>query len=412
MTTFGTIASVLRGEGLASALRRTNERLAEAVREQVLLARGVRTRSPQVPLLIVAAAGIAPRLGGVQTQLAARLEKERAQRAVALLRPGMLELSAPVPHARRVAGDFESGVREALAITGAETMQLEGLAQVPLPALLRLLESGVRVVLSLHDFSLFCARPHLFEEPDKRFCFYSEDLQRCHRCLLQSGDVPADAQRERRRQARRVLELASAVIVPSRFLLEEHRRLFSLPNLQAEIREPGIGPPAGTLTAGRAIAFAGNVKRHKGAQLLPEVARLSGTTIHVFGGGDEDLFRELRRHDSIVVHGYYRAGALPALLVRHGIGLLLFPSIVPESFGLVLSEAWQAGASVAAFDLGAQAARIREHGHGFLAPLEDGAAGLAAIVRAWNTHTPLPDSAAATPPKSSLRSSQSDQEHM
>ena len=52
-----------------------------------------------------------------------------------------------------------------------------------------------------------------------------------------------------------------------------------------------------------------------------------------------------------------RAGTLPSLLAEHRVGLVLVPSVVPESFCLVISEAWCAGAAVASFAIGAQQER-------------------------------------------------------
>jgi glycosyltransferase involved in cell wall biosynthesis len=185
--------------------------------------------------------------------------------------------------------------------------------------------------------------------------------------------------------ARAILTAAAGLIFPSRFLLDQHRRLFSLPDLEAEVIEPGVSAAA-VRHAGspRAIAFAGSVKRHKGAHLIPELANLLGDAdIHVFGGGDEELLRTMRRVPNITIHGYYRAGTLPSLLARHDVGLVVLPSIWPETHSLVLSESWLAGAAVAAFDLGAPAERIHQHGGGWLAPLETGAAGLAQIINQW-----------------------------
>jgi glycosyltransferase involved in cell wall biosynthesis len=138
--------------------------------------------------------------------------------------------------------------------------------------------------------------------------------------------------------------------------------------------------------APRAIAYAGSAKRHKGAHLLPELSReTAGVALHVFGGGDEDLLRTIRHLPNVTVHGYYRSGELPSLLRRHGVGLVVVPSIWPEAYCLVISEAWKAGAVVAAFDLGAPAERIRAHGGGWIAPLESGAEGLAKIVNRWRS---------------------------
>jgi glycosyltransferase involved in cell wall biosynthesis len=397
------IASVIRGEGLSSALRRTNERIGDGLHAAASRLRGAFAGVSESTILNVVASGTSVRLGGVQAQLAARLRVERDLRNVALLSPGLLEQTG----SRRIAIDLEAGIREALALTGAHAVHFEGMQDVPLPASLRLIESGIRVIVSIHDFSLFCARPHLVEEPTQRFCFYSQDFDRCDRCLRQTWDVPPDAQHVRRTQARQLLASATGVIFPSQFLLDQHRRLFSLPDLAGEVIEPGV-PELAIDTGGKrhAIAYAGSVKRHKGAHLLPDLARrLGDVDLHVFGGGDEDLLRAMRRVPNIIIHGYYRSGRLPSLLARHRIGLVVVPSIVPESYGLVISEAWLAGASIAAFDLGAQAERIRRHGGGWLAQIESGAEGLAKIIQQWRAGeitTNVPQSV-ASPTEAAMR---------
>jgi glycosyltransferase involved in cell wall biosynthesis len=394
------IASVIRGEGWPSAARRTGERIEEALHDAVLRARGTFVRTTaKATILNISVADVVPRLGGVPLQLLARLQAERTLRPIALLDPRGLELSTPTSRTVGLPGirptvelrdlAFESVVREALALTGASAIHLEGTSGVPFESVLRLREAGVEIVLSVSDFSLFCARPHLLEEPAARFCFYSEDLNRCHRCLEMTWDLPLNAQAERRRAARELLFAAKAMIFPSRFLLDRHRHLFALPDLAADVIEPAspAQPPAAPgEPQRRVIAYAGSVKRHKGAHLLPEIIRHVGrpdVEWHVFGGGDEELFRAIRRDRALRVHGYYRAGALPDLLVRHGVGLVMLPSIVPESFGLTLSEAWMAGVPAVAFDLGALAERIRDHGGGWLTPLAGGAEGMAGIVERW-----------------------------
>jgi glycosyltransferase involved in cell wall biosynthesis len=384
------IAEVIRGEGLLSAVRRTNERIAEASRNAALRARGAFVKAEEIAILNVSAASVSARRGGVPVQLIARLAAERTLRSVALLRPGALELSAPVLHTRAIAGDFESAVGQALSITGARSLHLEGTDGVPIASMLRLIESGIRVVVSVHDFSLFCARPHLLELPMERFCFYSRDLDRCHRCLRQTWDVTRDDQADRRAMGRELLAAATGVIFPSQFLLDQHRELFSLPQLAGEIIEPGVPAAGGDVRVADvrpAIAYAGSVKRHKGAHFVPDIVRLAIRVAdwHAFGGGDEDLLRAMRRVPSITVHGYYQHRRLPSLLARHRVGLVVLPSIVPEAYGLVLSEAWLAGAAVVALDHGAMAERIRRDGGGWLAPLESGAAGLAEIVDQWKS---------------------------
>src|SRR5260370_25427748 len=91
----------------------------------------------------------------------------------------------------------------------------------------------------------------------------------------------------------------------------------------------------------------------------------------------------MRRIPNFTVPGYYRGDTLPSLLARFGIGLVVLPSIWPETYSLVLSEAWIAGAAVAAFDLGAPAERIRRHGGGWLTPVESGVEGMVRIIEQW-----------------------------
>ncbi|HEX7828070.1 MAG TPA: glycosyltransferase [Thermoanaerobaculia bacterium] len=366
------IGRVLRGEGLASAARRTGERIADALRDARLRANATFTRSEGAAILNLSAWPIATRFGGVQVQLRSRLGAERAMRSVALLHPGGLLMSRPRWHTRAI-----HDVRHALDVTGAKAIHLENTDGAPLESLMHL---GVPLVVSIHDFSLFCARPHLVEEPIGRFCDYSQDLERCARCLQRT----ARDQAEHRARGRALLESAASAIFPSRFLLERHRELFSLPLNNAVVIAPGIGTNAPRANPGRAIAYVGAVKQHKGAHLLPQLIR-DDAQWHIFGGGDEALLRALRGRDNVTIHGYYRGGELPSLLVRHGIGLVVTPSIWPETFGLVLSEAWLAGVPVAAFDLGAPAERIREHGGGWLTPLASGADGLAQIIDEWRT---------------------------
>jgi glycosyltransferase involved in cell wall biosynthesis len=310
----GAVLRVLRGEGFRSALRRAGERVEEALL-------GTFTSDAGAAIVNVSATPVVARLGGVPIQLLNRLRAERALRNVVLLEAG--------------AATFEERVRA----SGAAAIHIEGTSELPLDAVLRLLDDGLRVVVSVHDFTLF-------DDPER---------------------------------ARQLLARAAAVVFPSRFLREEYARLG---DFDADVIEPGVpSVQVSVREERRAITYAGSVKRHKGAELLAEIA--GDEHCHVFGGGDEELLRTLRQRGNFSIHGYYRAGSLPELLARHAIGLVVLPSIVRESYSLVLGEVWQAGAVAAAFDHGAIAERIRMHGGGFLAPVSSGAAGLREVVDRW-----------------------------
>ncbi|MEO8383157.1 MAG: glycosyltransferase [Acidobacteriota bacterium] len=322
------IARVLRSEGTSSAIRRTGERAAESMRLQALLARGLFARDEHVPLLNVSGMPPVARLGGLPIQLRARLDEERALRDVALFYPNLLEVRS---HARRV-----RGLEEAVERTGARIVHVEGTFGVPLERVLRL---DVELVLSLHDLALL--------------------------------DEPEPLRRE-------LFSRARAVIFPSAFLRSAYGVAGEViePASPAPVVEPATGPRT-------RIAYAGSLKRHKGARLLPEIIAATNAEWHLFGGGDEDLIEAVRVLPRVTVHGYYRAGTLPSLLTRHRIGLALLPSIVPESFGLTLSECWRAGVPAVAFAHGALGERITRQGGGWLVPLDQGATGLRRMIGRW-----------------------------
>jgi glycosyltransferase involved in cell wall biosynthesis len=71
----------------------------------------------------------------------------------------------------------------------------------------------------------------------------------------------------------------------------------------------------------------------------------------------------------VFVTGFYKAGEAVPLICAQEADLAFLPSIVPETWCFTLTEAWQAGLDVVAFDVGAQAERIKERGAGSLIPL-------------------------------------------
>jgi glycosyltransferase involved in cell wall biosynthesis len=340
----GTVARVARTEGLGSVARRGAERISESLRLRLRLARGAFAPIGRAPLLNVLATPPAARLGGVQIQLLARLQEERALREVAFLHPGVLEISSRAWREPAFQPPLDRAIDEALARIGTRTVVIEGTHGVPAASLL----GFDPLILAIHDFSLF--------------------------------DDPF---------ARQLLERARAVVFPSDDLRHRHRSHFDTPLLNAHVIEPGLAPAPVSrrpTESRERVAYAGAVKPHKGGHLMPEIiAALPGVDWHIFGGGDENLLRPLRRLPRVKVHGYYRSGALLSLLARHDIGLALIPSVVPESYCLALSECWAARVPVVAFDHGALGERIRRHGGGWLAPLEGGTAGIVEIVNRWQS---------------------------
>ncbi|MBC7799954.1 MAG: glycosyltransferase [Gemmatimonadaceae bacterium] len=69
------------------------------------------------------------------------------------------------------------------------------------------------------------------------------------------------------------------------------------------------------------------------------------------------------------VTGEYAEADAVALIRAQEAQVVFIPSVWPETWCFALSRAWQAGLAAVAFDLGAQAERIRTTGRGWLLPL-------------------------------------------
>lgn len=412
-----TAGRVLRAEGLPALRDRLSDRWRERNRRQSFADAGSLRGLPPAPVLNLLSTVPTPRLGGLQAQLLQRIEAEAERRPLALLYPEPGAWRLEVAHdgrrlSRMIEGGeppspvaltdpvFESAVARAAAEVGARALHVEGLAAVPLGSLLKLAKEGIGLILSVHDFSLFCPRPHLLEQPQLRFCGYSRDPDRCRSCLAQDWPVAPGFQEIRRELARDLLLAAAAVVYPSDFLCRRYLELFpGLPAERQRVIEPS-GPAEAPAPAPerpvRHVAYIGSVQPHKGALVFEEVVRRLppgvAPSLHwsAYGGGDPEVLLRLRRFPRMKVRGYYRAGSLVERLRRDEVDLALLLSVVPESYSLVLSECFAAGVPVVAFDHGAIADRVKKHGGGLLVEPGAGAAGIAPVVEALANGLRLP----------------------
>ena len=403
---------LLRAEGPRGLGARLADRFDELRRRSV-----ERTVSPEaltragtpVPVLDVLATPLAPRWGGIPTQLRARLEEEARLRPTALLSPekgqwtlltshGGIRQRARLGPWQPVADPAESPraaigtLLEAVRLVGARLVNVEGVSGWPPGALLALAKGGPKVVISLHDFALFCPRPNLVEEPLFRFCDYSRNANRCRTCLSASWNLPGGFVEAWRASGEELLSSADAVVYPSEFLMRQHAILFpgARPRQERVIAPPAPGEGGVALSRPALktehdgplhVAFVGAYRPHKGALVFEELLRRFQANQarplrwSILGSGDPTLLVRARRLGANVV-GHYRAGGLTRLLHQERIDIALLLSVWPETFGLTLSECRAAGVPVLAFAHGAIGDRITAEGGGALVPPDQGAAGV------------------------------------
>jgi len=119
------------------------------------------------------------------------------------------------------------------------------------------------------------------------------------------------------------------------------------------------------------VCVAGAIGQHKGFDILLACARDAADRalpldFVLVGHSIDDA--ALLATGRVFVTGPYERAEAAELIARQGAGIGFLPSIWPETWCLALTDLWQAGLNVMAFDLGAQADRIRRTGRGVLLP--------------------------------------------
>ena len=329
--------------------------------------------------------------GGVQRQVAMRCDALRARGDMpivlrpVLARPLLLgtgacivDLDPPLPNlVFDVAGECAALVRLLAAyrprLVEVHHMLGHDHALMALPARL-----GVPYEMHVHDYASFCARVTLvgFE---RRYCG-EPDIAGCEHCIADAGrnideDIPVATL-----VARSAREFAGAtrVVVPSVDVAARLARHF--PAIRAVIEpwdaiRPRACPPPSPATAARprVVAVLGAIGIEKGFDVLLACARDAADRAlplrFVVLGHTTDDARLLATGAVFITGAYDTPADLDRLIAAESVDVAFLPSIWPETWSFTLSEAWEAGLHVVAFDIGAPAERIRQHGGGTLLPL-------------------------------------------
>ncbi|MGE0639774.1 MAG: glycosyltransferase [Thermoanaerobaculia bacterium] len=366
------VASVLRTEGVHGLAERLRERWDERRRRRSFRAATestLREAARDLAVVNILPFSLDPSNGGVAIALAARLDSERHRRPVALLAPGprgwRLELETPARRLVLRAGEsFEGALTLACEILPRAVLHFENLAGLD-PDLVAGKTRDRAVVLSAHDFALFCPRPNLVERTTGFFCGFCRDRPRCAHCLA-AADGTVEAHRS---GASRLAAAAIAIVHPSDWSRERHLELF--PELRSG-SQAVIAPASGADPGAAAdpprwppqhVAFVGQAAPHKGIDTFLAAAgrlraRHPGVRWSVLGGVGPSHAAQLRRL-GVEALGYYRARTLGDRLRRSAIDLAVLPSRFPETYSLVLDDCSRSGVPVVSAAIGALGPRTR-----------------------------------------------------
>ena len=247
------------------------------------------------------------------------------------------------------------------------------------PSVVRALkQSGVPVVMTLHNYRLFCANALLFR--DGRPC---EDCVGTHpwrgvqhRCYRDSAVASAFAAS--------TIAIARArgtwstgvdrFVAPSSFLREK-LVAGGIPAEQISVKPHGVDDPGartGRPSSSRSVLFVGRLSHEKGADtLLDAWAMRGGSGLELVLVGDGPLRERLEARGVAGVRfaGWQSPADVAALLL--GARSLVFPSVCYENLPRAVIEAMAAGLPVLASDHGGPAELVRDLGPAWTAAAGD-----------------------------------------
>jgi GT2 family glycosyltransferase/glycosyltransferase involved in cell wall biosynthesis len=247
---------------------------------------------------------------------------------------------------------------------------------------------AVPVRFFIHDYGVFCKRFHLIG-PGRRYCG-EPNTAGCERCLASEGSESTDpiAPAALRARSARELRAAEQVIVPSSDVARRLRRHF--PTVITVVQPWQDDHAARHLqmprSVKRRVAVLGGIGPAKGFDVLRDCALDAATRnlaldFVLVGASERDSV--LLETGRVRITGPYPEGSGAALAARMAADLAFIPSIWPETWCFVLTEAWCAGLHTVVFDLGAQADRVRASRRGMVLPLGLSAGRINDALLAW-----------------------------
>jgi len=225
----------------------------------------------------------------------------------------------------------------------------------------------------VHDYAAICARVNLVGA-ERRYCG-EPDVSACVACVADAGTQLEEAIAPAALRLRSAADFAGArtVIAPSADTATRLRRYFPGVAVAVEPHEDDAAlPPLRDIPPGpRRVAVVGAIGVAKGYDVLLACARDAAArdlplSFTVIGHSEDD--DRLLDTGRIFITGPYDPGEAVAQIRAQPVGLAWLPSVEPETWCYALGEALRAGLPVVAFDLGAQAERLRATGRGLLLP--------------------------------------------
>ena len=257
--------------------------------------------------------------------------------------------------------------------------EVHHLLRLPMPIVDLITKLNVPCDIYVHDYSWICPRVNLIDGSGK-YCG-EPDLATCEFCISKNGSQMEESMTvaELRRRSAIFFGGARRVFVPSTDAGQRLARYFPERRVETTPWE-SVSAPASHLhytSVDRArVAIIGAIGAPKGYEVLLDCARDAAARdldleFTVIGYTlDDQLLLDTGR---VFVTGPYQDEEVEMLLARERCNVALLPSVTPETWCYSLTHSIGRGIPTVAFDLGAQAERLRGYTQSTLLPLSSSA---------------------------------------
>lgn len=278
--------------------------------------------------------------------------------------------------------------RKIITELSIDIVHFQNFQTLPLSIIKVAKEQGKKVVMTVHDYFLWCDNFTLLSPNNHKnrlsFCFFEKSPDICSLCLKALGYQPSSSEyiQERRRYIDILLGMVDKFIFPTEYPKSVLLSLYdSVATAKCEVIEHGIdssliqnggGDYYKVGNRNLNIAFLGAFRKAKGSDVFVELLNYfkdEGDINFFIYGRIEDYIQF--SHKNLFVIGEYMRDKIPFLLKEREIDLILLLSPWPETYSYTLTEAIVSGIPVIATDLGALRERGSKYFVGWLVPYED-----------------------------------------
>ena len=224
----------------------------------------------------------------------------------------------------------------------------------------------------LHDYLCLCPSINLLNE-NEHYCGLPDIPMECERCYeaQKFNEVGCgESIKDYRNNWHNLLERCEAIKCFSSSSETLFHRVF--PKIKTDLSPHKIKSLPFIDTNkyhhnGLNIGFLGNITKHKGAEIIRDLAESSSddSIKFVVIGSIDNKYRV----DNLNVVGDYTLENLPNIIEDEEIDIFFIPSICPETFSFTSSEVISTGLPVAVFDIGAPAERVSNYCKGLVISL-------------------------------------------